>query len=214
MSKKLIFLAAILFSTAALAQTIDDFESYPVGKFPSKWRTWPFQRGKAASVYKVAQENGNKFLSAFDDRDISVQTLRDFGWDLERSPVLTWKWRAKTLPVNANETDPATNDSACGVYVVISKARQEMIKYTWSTKAPVGTSYEKRAGKAFIVVLDSGDAKLGKWIERKVNVAEDYQKFFGRKLDRDPVAIAILTDGNATHSDAACDYDNFAVSAK
>ena len=214
MSKKLIALAVILFSATSFAQTIDDFESYPAGKFPSKWRTWPFQRGKASSVYKVSQEENNKFLSAFDDKDISVQTLRDFGWNLERTPVLSWKWRAKTLPINANETNPATNDSACGVYVVISKARQEMIKYTWSTTAPVGTAYEKRAGKAFIIVLDSGNEKLGKWVSRKIDVEADYKKYFGRPLDRDPVAIAVLTDGNATHSAAACDYDDFQVSPR
>jgi hypothetical protein len=193
------------------ALTIDDFQQYPTEKIPAKWRTWPFQRGKAAGVYSVKSENDNKFLSATDSNGVSVQILRDFNWKIENYPLLSWKWRAIKLPVNANETDPSTNDSACGVYVVFSKTRQEMLKYTWSTTAPVGTVYEKRQGKAYIVVVESGGKHLNSWLAHRINVIDDYKKYFRKELDKNPSAIAILTDGNATKTEASCDYDEFAI---
>ncbi len=213
--EKLVFtLISLLVSTSAFAITVDDFSSYKTDKFPALWRTWPFQRGKAKEVYFVKEENGKKYLAADDENGASIQILRDFDWKPDYYPVLSWKWRARKLPVGANETNPATNDSACGVYAVISKARQEMIKWTWSTTAPVGTVYEKKPGKAYIIAIDSGPAKLGTWQERKVNVKEEYKKYFHKELDKNPVGIAILTDGNATNSPAACDYADFRISGE
>lgn len=200
-----------LFAFNGRSIVLEDFNGYSVGKFPSDWRTWPFQRGKAMKVYSVKEENGNKYLSAYDNADISVQILKNVNWKIENDPALSFKWRAKILPKDANETNPATNDSACGVYVVFSKARQEMMKFVWSTAAPVGTAYEKVAGKAFIIVKESGSTNLNKWQTVRINVPEEYHKYFKRGLDKSPVAIAILTDGNATHSTAACDYDDFKI---
>jgi hypothetical protein len=212
--KTTIGLLLFLVSTSAFALTIDDFSEYKTGKFPALWRTWPFQRGKAKDIYFVKEENGRKYLSADDNNSASIQILRDFDWKPDYYPVLSWKWRARRLPVGANETNPATNDSACGVYAVISKARQEMIKWTWSTTAPVGTVYEKKPGKAYIIAINSGPKKLNTWVEHKVNVKEEYKKYFHEELDKNPVGIAILTDGNATSSPAACDYAEFRISGE
>ncbi len=210
------FLCALfLCSTLAhAANVVDNFSDDAIGKLSSSWRTWPFQRGKATEVYKVQQENGKKFLHASDSWDYSVQILKNFNWKIDTYPNLSWKWRAITLPTGANETKSATNDSACGVYVVFSKARQMMLKYTWSTTVPVGTVYEKVPGKAYIIIADSGDKKLGKWQSHTINVKEDYKKYFKTDLDKAPVAIAILTDGNAMHSPAECDYADFEIAGE
>jgi len=201
----------LLLASSAFALTVDNFEQYETGKFPSSWRTWPFQRGKAMEVYKVEGENGNKFLHAFDDKDVSVQTLRDFYWKVNSYPVLSWRWRARELPKGANELNNDLNDSACGVYVVLSKARQMMLKYAWSTTAPKGSFREKVKDKAYIIIAESGPKNLNKWQTVRINVLDEYKKYFKEKLDKNPVAVAILTDGNAVHSAASCDYDDFKI---
>jgi hypothetical protein len=212
MKKILAFILLVLVCLPAFAaNVIDDFEKYHDGDFPSSWRTWPFQRGKAEQIYKVASENGNKYLHADDAAGLSIQIMRNFDWNLSNYPKFSWKWRAKKLPVGAVESDPEKNDSACGVYVVISKARQEMMKYVWSTTLPVGTVYEKKPGKAYIIVADTGPSKLNTWQTHTVNVAEDYKKYFKKDLDKEPAGIAVLTDSNATLQGAACDYDDFTL---
>ncbi len=191
---------------------IDNFADYQAGKFPSKWRTWPFQRGKAQEVYQIAEENGRKYLKAKDDKDLSQQTMRYFNWDLERYPYLSWKWRARELPKGAAENDDNKNDSACGVYVIIGTYTGDAIKYVWSTSLPVAQTVTRRDGKLKIKVADSGALNLNKWVSHTVNVPADYKELFGGELKKKPSGIAVLTDGNATHTAAACDYADFTIS--
>ncbi|MFH1829557.1 MAG: DUF3047 domain-containing protein [Pseudomonadota bacterium] len=211
-------LAAVLFSATSLAQSdygrlyLDNFSSSKTGNFPRKWRTWPLQRDEASKVYKVAEENGKRFIKAYDAWDESQQIFFNFNWEIEKRPMLSWNWRATTLPAGAAESNDNTNDSACGVYAVIGQYRGKAIKYVWSTTLAPGTVVTRRDGKLKIKVLDSGSSKVGSWVAHKVNVLKDYQDLFGEPLDKNPSGIGLLTDGNAVHKPAGCDYKNFAIS--
>ena len=191
---------------------IDALHKARVGRFPTAWRTWPFQRGEAKQVYKVVQEGKSRFIRAYDDKDISVQTMRNFYWPIDRYPYLTWKWRARVLPQGAREDIDTKNDSACGVYVIVGKAKGHALKYVWSTQLPVGKVVTRRKGTLKIKIADSGSSHLNQWRYHTVNVPSDYQKVFGRKLKKNPSGIGILTDGNATHTTSSCDYSNFIIS--
>jgi len=194
-------------------ELIDDFESLKSDKFPGSWRTWPFQRDKAKKVYKVRQESdGNKYLEAFDDKNVSVQLLKNFFWKINDFPHLSWKWRAKILPDGAKENDSSKNDSACGLYVTIGYLSGHAMKYVWSSTLPTGTVITRKEGRLKMLVLNSGRKKLGEWQSHKVNVLKDYQKLFGKKLKKTP-RLGILTDGNAVKKTAACDYDDFFMSS-
>lgn len=210
------FVFAVVLALAAVnvaqARVLDDFSGYEAGKFPSSFRTYPFQRGKAEGVYVVKEEGGNKFLSAKDDKDVSVQTYKKFMWDATKQPNFTWKWRAITLPKGAAENNKATNDSACGVYVVFGGYTGKALKYVWSSTLPVGSFYEKKPNEFYFVVAESGPSKVGTWQTESVNVVEDYKKAFKEDLTKNPDGFGLLTDGNATHTAAACDYDDFAIS--
>jgi hypothetical protein len=177
-----------------------------VGSFPPSWRTWPMQRGKAAKVYSVAEENGRIFIRAQDDEELSQQIFLNFDWDVAKRPVLSWRWRATKLPEGAAESNDATNDSACGVYAVFGRYSGNAIKYVWSTGLPAGRVVERRGGKLKIKVLDSGPAKVGSWVSRSADVAKDYEELFGRPLEKNPSGIGLLTDGNAVGKPAGCDY--------
>ncbi len=182
------------------------------GDFPVEWHTFPFQGGKAKQVYKVAEENGKKFIRAYDNQDFSVRIMADFLWPLSRYPYLSWKWRARELPKGAAENNRDTNDSACGIYVAFGKTSGVALKYVWSSTLPVGHVWEKDPGKFFIIVNASGTGQLNQWKNEKVNILEDYKKYFKKDPKKDPSGIGILTDANAMHSTAACDYADFAIS--
>lgn len=211
-------LALLSASTAMIAEegisyfTLDEFESSRVGQFPRRWRTWPFQRGEAEKVYRVAEEGGRRFIKAYDDHDASQQIFFNFDWPLHNMPNLTWRWRATMLPAGADESNDTMNDSACGVYVVIGRYSGHAIKYVWSTALSPGSVVTRRGGKLKIKVLDSGNARTGSWAGHTVDVSTDYKALFGRPLDKNPSGIGILTDGNAVHRPAGCDYSDFVIS--
>jgi len=218
--------ALIALATVALAWTtmdsiaqtsygrlaLDNLSDSKVGSFPRKWRTWPFQRDDAEKVYKVAEEGGKRFIRAHDEQDLSEQIFLNFNWEIDKRPMLSWSWRATKLPKGGMESSGATNDSACGLYVVIGRYKGHAIKYVWSTKLPAGKVVTRRDGKLKIKVLDSGSAKVGSWVSHKVDVVKDYEELFGKKLDKNPSGIGLLTDGNALHVPSGCDYRGFAIS--
>jgi len=206
-------LFAVFVATNASA-LIDDLSSSKVGKLPRWWKTWPMQREKAERVYSIGEENGKRFIRAHDADNVSQQLFINFHWPIAEKPMLSWKWRATKLPDGGNESNDATNDSACGVYVVVGKYSGHAIKYVWSTTLAPGTVVSRRDGKLKIKVVDSGPQKMADWVWHKLDVRKDYEKLFGKKLDKNPSGIAILTDGNNVGKPAGCDYADFDISAK
>lgn len=194
-------------------KTIENFSRYKPGEFPTIFKTWPFQRGDARQIYKVREEGGKKYLAALDDRDFSKQIFREFDWNIKAFPYLRWKWRARTLPRGAAENNAATNDSACGVYVIFGKTSGTALKFVWSTTLPDGAVFEKKPGAMVMQILDSGPKNLNKWRSHIINIPEIYEALLKKPMKRAPTGFAILTDGNATHSAAACDYADFKISA-
>ena len=194
-------------------RVIDSFDRYDVGDFPKRFRTYPFQRGKAKSVYRVEEEGGNKYLQAVDKNDTSVLVMREFVWKIKTYPWISWQWRPKQLPPGGDERQRASNDSGCGVYLVFGKYSGRALKYVWSDKAPVGTVVQKDPNKFHIIVQASGPPRdPNAWYTVSVNVPEAYQEQFGEALPKAPTGIGLLTDGNALHVPAACDYDGITVS--
>lgn len=194
-------------TAAAKTKYIAGFSKDKVGSFPKGWRTKPGQKPAAETIYKVAAEGENTYLAADDEKGLSVQIFKMAHWDLDQYPIFKWKWRARKLPKGANETIPAKNDSACGIYVSFGMLRGQALKYVWSTLAPNGTIYKKN-DKMYMIVKRSGSGSLGQWVHESVNIVEDAKRTFGSVPDRTLSGIAILTDGNATNSPAACDYDS------
>jgi hypothetical protein len=195
-------------------KVIEDFSDYHVEKFPRRFRTYPFQRSKASRIYKVAEEKDNFYLKAVDGENLSTIIFREFLWDVDTYPYISWRWRARILPKRADERNGLTNDSACGVYVNFGKYQGEVLKYTWSTLAPAGTVYIKKPDKMNIIVKESGTDHLRQWQTVTLHIPNEYARHFKKPLDKRPSGIGVLTDGNATGTPAACDYDDFMISQK
>jgi len=193
-------------------QVIENFSKYRDGQFPTWWRSWPLERDKVKQIYKVKVAGGKHYLSADDDKDISQQIMKSFIWPIDEMPYLNWRWRPRTIPVGATEADDTKNDSACGVYVIFGRYSGVATKYVWSTALPVGKTVSRREGKLKMDVVGSGAGGLNKWHSYSINVPQSYKKLFGKPMDRKPTGFAVLTDGNATHTPAACDYADFVIS--
>ena len=191
---------------------VDGFQDGAVGEFPSSWKTYPFQGGKAKRVYKIDQENGARFLRAVDDDQLSITILRRFPWDVKKYPYLKFRWRAQKLPEVSSGGSRPVNDHACGVYVAFSWTSG--LKYVWSSSMPSGESWAKDPGKFVIISKEFGPGQAGKWVTVTVNVAEDTLKYLGKAISKDPTGIALLTDGDNSKQKVACDYADFRISDK
>ena len=198
-----------------LSIVIDDFDDSNPGGFPAAWKAWRGDDNLARNTYMIQEEKGNRYLHAADDGSSIIIRKRLNEWDANEYPVLSWRWRARVLPEEGNESIASRNDSSVAVYVVLDQnfiGVPKTLKYVWSTTLPVGTYYRRDGfGRPHVMVLESGKEKLGQWVEESVDVYADYVRIFEDKPPRKAVGIGILTDGNATGTDSQGDYDDFVV---
>jgi len=189
------------------------FSGSDAGDFPADWKT----RERAGKlVYTVREDAGGSFLHAESKSD-SHTIGHPLSLDLREYPFLRFSWRAVSLPPGGNEREKSTNDGALGIYVVFEgwSMPPRSIKYVWSTTLPVGTVAESPySKKARIVVLRSGSGDTGKWINEKVNVLEDFRRFFGGNDVPRVRGIGILTDSDNTASTSSGDYRSFRFSGE
>jgi hypothetical protein len=192
---------------------VDDFAKAKAGEFPGDWKV---RKDEGKAVYAVKEENGKRFLAAR-SKGLGIQAAKEHEWDLDKFPVLAWRWRAVEFPKGGDERESGTNDSAAAVYLLVpySKIRgPKAVKYVWSEKVPVGTRLSSNMGLTQVRVLRGGSEKRGAWVEERVNAREDFLKYFETKETPKPAGIAVLTDADDTRSTAAGDYADFRVCRK
>jgi len=193
-------------ASASECVPLDDFSRGRPGEFPPEWKP---RKESGRPAYSIREEGGRRFLRGV-ARRLGIQAGREVTWDLEVYPILAWSWRPIEFPKDSDERKSTTNDSAVSVYAVFptSPVSVKSVKYTWSRVVPAGTHLMSSAGNTQVRVLRSG-AQAGQWVDERVNLREDYRKYFGGSEVPKPAGIAVLTDSDDTGSSAQGDYANF-----
>jgi hypothetical protein len=190
-------------------RVVEDFAKAAVGEFPQDWKV---REDEGRRVYAVQEEGGLRFLRAA-AQGLGIQAAKEYAWDLSAYPVLAWSWRPREFPRGADEQN-GKNDSVLSVYMLVPYSRvrgPKAVKYVWSERVPVGTRLQSNRGLTQVRVLESGTSRRGQWVEERVNVREDFRRFFKDGKTPRPAGIAVLTDADDTGSSAQGDYANFRV---
>jgi hypothetical protein len=203
----LILAAAPAVALADECVRVEDFSKGQVGAFPPEWKP---RKESGRGVYSIREQNGRRFLHAA-ARGLGIQAALQHEWDLTVYPVLAWSWRPIEFPAGSDERNAKTNDSALAVYAVFPHTSWSVksLKYIWSAVVPVGTHLTSSAGLTQALIRRSGTAGKGEWTDERVNVLDDYRKYFKETDAPKPAGIAVLTDSDDTGSSAQGDYANF-----
>lgn len=189
--------------------TVDSFSKGKLGEFPPDWKP---RKDSGREVYSIQEMDGLRFLHAL-SKGLGIQAAKQYEWDPKAYPLLVWSWRPVEFPVGSDERQSRTNDSAVSVYAVFPHTAWSVktLKYIWSLVVPVGTRLSSSAGLTQVLVIRNGTDTKGSWHEEKVNILEDYRKFFNEAEVPKASGIAVLTDSDDTKSIAQGDYANFRV---
>jgi hypothetical protein len=131
---------------------------------------------------------------------------------------LAWRWRALVLPAGGNECDPRKTDSAGSVYIGWRRGmRWYGLKYAWSSIAPLCAVCDRRDNvlmRGETIIQRSG-GPLGAWVTESLDLEAEYRKHFAGGDPRaevpDLIGIAVLTDGDDTHSASSADFGSFSL---
>lgn len=149
--------------------------------------------------------------------------------DPHESPIISWRWKVEKLIAKADGRTKRADDYPARVYVgfeydparvgILERVKFEAIRlfygeyppmaainYVWDGREPRGTIFTSPyTGRLKMIVVESGPADLGQWIEERRDVLADYRAAFGG----DPPVISgvgIMTDTDGTGESAVTWY--------
>lgn len=120
--------------------------------------------------------------------------------DLNKTPILRWRWRVKKLPPRGDGRHKKRDDQAVGIYIGTGTAfNQKAISYRWETETPLGhwgkTVYSNVMNVWFYCLRNKHNG-LNVWYEESRDVRQDFLDKYGFV----PKKIALVICGNSQNS--------------
>jgi len=191
---------------AAEPKLIDDFTLGP----NSGWVTKEFQ-GK--NTYRPAIEDNIPCLKA-ESNGTASGLVYMIEYDPSQYPILIWKWKVDDIIEMGDATSKAGDDYAARIYIVFPSFffwNTKSLNYIWANRLPKGEAIPSTfTSNSMMVAVESGRGNIGKWVEHRRNIYEDFEKYFGSPVP-DVSAIAIMTDTDNTGGQASACYGSIHI---
>ena len=197
------------------------FSANPAGDaLPAGWQPYKIAGGKRETQYSLAKIDGRTVLEARASQSVSALAY-PLSADPKRTPWLSFSWRTERLIEKADVRSKAGDDYPARVYVVFDydiarlpfgeRTKMRMARslwgdqlpvaalcYIWEPRQPVGyTQWSAYTNRLRMIVVESGSARLGRWVDIERNVVEDFRAAFGEQAP--PIsAIIVAADTDNT----------------
>ncbi len=198
----------------------------PSDTIPTDWTEIRFGQNEAGTDYNLARKDSAVVVQARSENGSSA-LIKHPRIDLDEYPILEWRWRAESLPSDADIAADTTDDAAARLYVTFDyedlgvvdraklmllrrfgyeKAPSRALNYVWTTRRDRGTVQASAyTDQIMMMSVRSGADKKGEWVRERRNVRADYRQVFGGEPP--PVnGVALMTDTDNTAGTAAALY--------
>jgi hypothetical protein len=179
---------------------------------------WEEKVFKGRVIYSVISDKTGSHLNAY-SRKAASGILYWLKFNPQQEPMVSWKWKVVRFPDQAKVVSEESSwlekdDYAARFYIIFPRFpffRAQCLEYIWAKDLPLGTVLTNPAFKNLkVVVIESGETNLGKWVKVERNIFEDFQKYFDGKPGT-AGAIAIMTDSDNSASTAEAQYNDIEV---
>ncbi len=203
-------------------------------QLPTGWQPWIISRFNRNTSYRIVEDGGSRVLEA--DADSSASgVLQELAVKTAQYPTLSWRWRVSQLAPGADLTQRGSDDSPARVIVSFDGDRKKLdfedramadlvklfsgrempyatLMYVWDSKLPVGTVLENaHSRRAMMIVVESGEQRVGQWLSFSRNIVEDYRRAYGESPGP-IISVGVMTDSNTTHSKVTAYYGDIVLS--
>ncbi len=211
---KTLFICLILLSEPLLAA-----QRVEVGRFSAgDVEGWQHKVFEGKTQYRLLRQGGTTVMEA-DSVASASAFYREMEIDLDKTPVLHWRWRKRLAVQPQDENSKAGDDFVARVYVIKDGGlwvwKTRAINYVWSFRHRKGEVWDNPfAGKRakMVAIRDAQDAGQS-WFEQQRNVREDFKSLLGQDVERID-GIAIMTDSDNTDTAAQAEYGDIWFSSE
>ena len=233
--KKLLglILTVFVFQTSGFCQEIIKAgifskENQEEKKIPSDWEPLEFEKIKEHTSYKLVKLDNRVVVKALSDNSASG-LIRKIEIDLNKYPIIEWKWRIENTYKKSSVRKKSGDDYPARIYIAFKyqpdmvgffeKIKFKTIKafhgeyppvasinYIFESTEKIGTIVSNPyTDRVKMIVVDSGDENLKKWVTHTRNLLDDYILAFG-KTPPLVSGIAIMSDSDNTGESATAYY--------
>ncbi|MGM9426873.1 DUF3047 domain-containing protein [Hydrogenophaga sp. MI9] len=191
---------------------------------PSGGEPWmPFRLpGKRFAGFEIDRKKDRAALSVQSDKSVSI-LRRQFAHGGPQVGQIDFSWMVEALPEGANLHEAENEDAPVRILLAFDGDRSKLsarthrlsemsrlltgeelpyatLMYVWSNHdAPDTVVINPRTDRIRKVVVESGDAQVGKWRDYRRDVRSDFIRAFGEEPG--PLrAVALMTDTDNTRS--------------
>lgn len=187
---------------------------------PPPWRLVTVRNIPTHTHFDVVELDGERVLRAYSAK-AAASLAHSLDLDPATRPRLSWRWRVDEMPASANMSTRAGDDYAARVYVTFDPDPSSIgfgtrtrialgrtlfgndtpaaaLCYVWDNRHPVGhmapNAYTDRVG---MIVLQSGEENLARWVLENRDVVADYEAYFG-SAPRRITGVLVAADSDNT----------------
>lgn len=193
----------------------EDFRAMPDG-----WELRPLP-GAVVARYRVdpagADGNGVLVMEADDASGTFATQLKQV--DLNRAPILRWRWRVLEFPTDADGRVSERDDQAIGIYVSQGGFfGQRSVAYRWETTTPVGAEGTAAYAAGFVkvhwIAVRNKTDGTGVFFDEERNIAEDFRRAFGFVPNKPIIAVTCNSQYTASRAVAELDWIELSTTAE
>lgn len=174
---------------------------------------WEVRVFEGETSYRIGDAGGGAALRA-ESAGTASSLYLEREIDLRATPVLAWRWRVDGVLAVPDERVKKGDDFAARLYVVAPGegifGRPDAVCYVWANRAERGESWPNPfTGHVRVLAVDSGAGDAGAWREHRRDVAADFRRLFGRKVEK-LEGVAVMTDSDNSGLAASAWYGDIA----
>jgi hypothetical protein len=181
------------------------------GGLSPEWRPLTFPKIPNHTRYSLVKEEGRWVIRA-ESRASASMLYKSLEADPKLTPLLRWEWKIGNLLKNSDPTQKRGDDYPARIYVAFKN--KTALNYIWESKFPKGkilpNPYRKEVR---MLIVESGEEKVGTWVKEERNLLEDYRQAFGQ-TPPSIIGIALMTDTDNTGEAASASYAEITLSSR
>lgn len=161
------------------------------GSIPEGWR---LEKKTGTPLLKVVKDGNGFYLNLVSSGNSSFGIRRELRVDVEKYPILCWRWRVDKLPKGGDVRRSSSDDQALQIYVAFKESgfmglNTPVIGYIWDNEAPKGwsgRSQQTGGDKLRYIVVRNKTDHVGQWYTERRNIYKDYQRLFADVNNGEP----------------------------